>query len=202
VRKAKKKREKFSGKFWNMGWQKSIGTLLKKPLGQLESIIHQVNHIKALQRVLVTVLDDKLAAHCQVADFKKGVLTIAVDQSVWLARIRFQSADLIEQLQKKPSFQNITKINGFVQMGEFKPVIKLQIDPTRNLLAPYGLSESNVQLLQETAQHISHPSLKASLLKLAKHAKKSTSYVVPRPAVKPRGDGPRDPKILSVNKFM
>ena len=104
---------------------------------------------------------------CRPSKYHDNCLTIQVESSIWLSRIRQQQKSLIRHLRRSREFASLGKI-------------KLQVSPrqmaTRQKSSNHHhrkLSGSNKKLLLNTAAHLSDPGLSRSLERLAKTASES-----------------------------
>lgn len=98
--------------------QKSIVNILQQSKNELADLIHKVNHLKELNQHLSHILDDKLAKHCQIANFDHDILVIAADDSNWATHIRYMTPDLLKQLKKIPDFRQIKNIRCIITPKE------------------------------------------------------------------------------------
>jgi len=104
---------------------------------------------------------------CHPRKYHENCLTLQVESSIWLSRIRQQQKSLIRHLRRSREFANLVKI-------------KLEVSP-RQMLTPkkkanhfhQKLSDSNKKLLLSSASHLSDPELSQSLVRLAKTASRS-----------------------------
>jgi hypothetical protein len=103
---------------------------------------------------------------CHPKKYHENCLTLQVDSSVWLSRVRQQQKSLIRLLRLSREFAGIRKI-------------KLEVSPrkttnSQNTSKHYHrkLSGSNKKNLLSTAEHISDPELRLSLQRLAETASK------------------------------
>lgn len=104
---------------------------------------------------------------CHPRKYHGNCLTLQVESSIWLSRIRQQQKSLIRHLRRNREFASLGKI-------------KLEVSP-RQLAATQKkpghfhqkLSDSNKKLLLSSANHLSDPELRQSLIRLARTASRS-----------------------------
>ncbi|MGB5225483.1 MAG: DUF721 domain-containing protein [Arenicellales bacterium] len=104
---------------------------------------------------------------CRPKQYHENCLTLQVDSSIWLSRVRQQQKSLIRHLRRSREFSGLGKI-------------KLEVSPrqmtTRHKRSNHHhrkLSGSNKKLLLDSAAHLSDPELRRSLERLAKTASRS-----------------------------
>ena len=126
----------------------------------LKDLYARAHGLGRLQGLLDMQLEPAAREHCRVASLNEGVLRLIVTDSHWATRMRYQQKRLIRQLLAYTEFATLTKIHCKVQPPLFKktpPVHKMRKSPVA------------AQSLQDTAEHIADPALKAALERLAKH---------------------------------
>jgi len=104
---------------------------------------------------------------CHPKKYHNNCLTLQVESSIWLSRIRQQQKSLIRHLRRSREFAGLGKI-------------KLEVSPRRMAAIQkkpnyfhQKLSDSNKKLLISSANHLSDPELSSSLVRLAETASKS-----------------------------
>lgn len=134
-----------------------------KPLKALFSQAQRLDH---LQQVVESQLQPAAREHCRVASWREGCLLLIVTDGHWATRLRYQQKRLQRQLQALETFATLTKILFKVQppSGE-----------KRQAPRPFELSDSAADNIQETAEGVSDPRLKAALERLASHRRRSDS---------------------------
>jgi hypothetical protein len=126
----------------------------------LKGLFEKTRHIERLQALVDTQLEAAAREHCRVASFEGGVLRMVVTGSHWATRLRYQQKRLVRQLQAYDQFATLTKIHCKVQ----PPLVK-KSPPVHTVRRSKVASE----FLQDTADQVSDPALKAALSKLARH---------------------------------
>ncbi len=103
---------------------------------------------------------------CRPKMYHENCLTLQVDSSVWLSRVRQQQKSLLRLLRLSREFAGISKL-------------KLEVSPRKTtngqkISKHYHrkLSGSNKKILLSSAEHISDPELSRSLQRLAETASK------------------------------
>lgn len=99
------------------------------------------------------------ADHCRVANLYDDRLVVAVDSPAWSARLRFHAPELTRRLQRQHGL-------GIRQ-------IRVVVSPSIETVVPRqrvrrDLSHKSARLLQQTAEGITDPGLRAALLRLAR----------------------------------
>lgn len=126
----------------------------------LKALLEKSRHIERLQALLESRLEPAARPHCHVAALDSGTLRLVVSSSHWATRLRYQQKRLIRQLQAFNEFATLTKIHCKVQ----PPLVK-KAPPVRTIKRSKVASNT----LQETAEHVCDPELKAALSRLARH---------------------------------
>ncbi|TVO70789.1 DciA family protein [Sedimenticola selenatireducens] len=105
-----------------------------------------------------------LNSHCAAAIKKNTQLVIYVDSSTWASRLRFSVRDLTKQLKS----ENIS-----VERITVRVLIKTKAAVTKR--GPLRkMTPDNASIINQTADGIADPSLRAALKRLGKHGIKST----------------------------
>jgi hypothetical protein len=105
-----------------------------------------------------------LNSHCAAAIKKNTQLVIYVDSSTWASRLRFSVRDLTKQLKS----ENIS-----VERIRVRVIIKTKAAVTKR--GPLRkMTPDNASIINQTADGIADPSLRAALKRLGKHGIKST----------------------------
>lgn len=104
---------------------------------------------------------------CRPAKYHENCLTLQVDSSIWLSRVRQQQKSLIRHLRHTREFSGLGKIKLEVSPRQ------MTIRQKRSNHHHRKLSGSNKKLLLNTAAHLSDPELSRSLERLAKAASES-----------------------------
>lgn len=84
--------------------QESLGEIYRKA-GQLKVLQNKINHF----------LPGELRAHCNIANFEKGILVFALESSAWVMRFRYVSSDLLARLRKEADLPQLCSIEYYVE---------------------------------------------------------------------------------------
>jgi hypothetical protein len=133
--------------------------------GTLHAISSHARQLESLQRIIQACLNEPMCSHVQLANYRNSLLILQTDSPVWASKLRYLVPELIKQCQLHPSFQSLRDIRILVApfRAEAKPVKRPQP----------RLSAASRQLLESTAENITDPELKASLLRLSRRGDKS-----------------------------
>ncbi|SDS44546.1 Protein of unknown function [Pseudomonas sp. Z003-0.4C(8344-21)] len=131
----------------------------------LKAILGHAQRLGHLQRLLESQLQPAARKHCHVASWREGSLLLIVTDGHWATRLRYQQKRLQRQLQMFDEFASLTRILFKVQ----PPTV--QRGATGHTM---DLSTDAAATIQETANGISDPGLRAALERLAAHAKAKT----------------------------
>ena len=104
---------------------------------------------------------------CHPKRYHENCLTLQVDSSIWLSRVRQQQKSLIRHLRHNREFSGLGKIKLEVSPRQ------MTIRQKRSNHHHRKLSDRNKKLLLDTATHLSDPELRRSLQSLAKAASES-----------------------------
>ncbi|HCU04803.1 MAG: hypothetical protein A2X77_03765 [Gammaproteobacteria bacterium GWE2_42_36] len=141
---------------------KNMTSLLQHQSGLLSDLVEKVSELQSINTILQKHLDPKMAAHCQVANYHQGKLTLVADHNTWATRIRYLAPTLLIQMRKEPIFSTILSIQCLVQMGSFQ-----SNQPSTAISKKTDLPDETKKLIRSTAKHVRSEALKKSLLRLA-----------------------------------
>ena len=127
----------------------------------LKAIFNHAQRLGHLQRLLESQLQPAARAHCHVASWREGTLTLVVTDGHWATRLRYQQKRLQRQLVAFKEFANLTRVSLKVQPAISRGAVVVQ---------PRDLSSVAAQTLSEAAEGITDPKLKAALERLAARA--------------------------------
>jgi len=131
----------------------------------LKAIFSHAQRLAHLQRLVDSQLQPAAREHCHVASWREGSLLLIVTDGHWATRLRYQQKRLQRQLQAFEVFSGLTRI-----------LFKVQPPTVRQGAVGHtmDLSVHAAQTIQETAEGISDPKLRAALERLASHARPKT----------------------------
>ena len=77
----------------------SIKDILPQVVEQLS--LRQPQTQNKIQRIWESIIDERTALHCTLAEFSDGQLTVTVDSSTWLYQMNLKKKKTLEQLQEE-----------------------------------------------------------------------------------------------------
>ena len=104
---------------------------------------------------------------CRPSLYQDNCLTLQVDSSIWLSRVRQQQKTLVRHLRHSPEFAGLEKIKLEVSPRQ------VAVNSTRPNHHHRKLSGNSRKLLLSSAAHLSDPELRHSLERLVKTASES-----------------------------
>lgn len=140
---------------------KKISAFIASANSLLENYTRTANYIMALTDKVRQHLPKPLQLHCQVANYRDGILIVQTDNAAWATQLRYILPEVQTRLQTYPEFKALNSIRYFVR-------------PAKNaaekaLTNPITLSAENAQILSAAAEHIAG-SLGAKLKKIAQRS--------------------------------
>lgn len=150
---------------------KTIQSLMKEPRSQLSTLIHQVAKLKYLNQQINAFLPEVLKSRCQVTSFVQGQLGFIVNSGAAATQLRYLIPDLLIALKKQPFCKDIQGIHFKVDhLSSLTPstASKEQLAQFK----PLELSETASQSMQALARSLEPGTLRDSLERLIRHAKK------------------------------
>ena len=127
----------------------------------LKLLLNQAQRLAHLQRLLESQLQPAARAHCHIAAWRDGVLSLVVTDGHWATRLRYQQKRLQRQLQALEAFGNLQKIRFQVR----PPLVSAP-----RVSQPLMLSNDAATSIRDSAEGIRDPRLREALERLAKHA--------------------------------
>jgi hypothetical protein len=120
---------------------------------------YQVKHrqMTKLATVFTALVSEEWRKNCQVANFENGQLTLVVNNSGWATKVHYATPELISNLKLDDYFATLRTIKT--------KIMALPLDEPEPSLKRLPLLAK--QLLECTANQVTDPKLKTSLLKLA-----------------------------------
>lgn len=110
---------------YRRGWTRSkIPSLVERfssATGGLGDLVDNLNRINRLSQIFKEVMPTPMVDHCRVAHWRKNILVIAVDSSLWASRLRFEKLSLLTLLRQN-GFTSISSIEIIVQPDDFTTV--------------------------------------------------------------------------------
>lgn len=143
--------------------EKSLASLIQQPSELLHHIVTKSQCLIHLTNLLHQSLEENVAKHCKVANFREETLVLEIDSAAWATQIRYRIPELLMKLRQKNEFNDLKKIEYYIQ---------LLATPHAQSKSTRGLSASSAAVLLETAETLPETDLKQALLRLAKNIKK------------------------------
>ena len=95
--------------------EKTIRSLLNNNNGQLGQLLKKNQQLETINALVQPLLDEELALHCQVANFREGCLVLQADSAAWATRLRYQIPVLLQALRTPDRLPNIATIRLIVR---------------------------------------------------------------------------------------
>ena len=128
----------------------------------LRALFGEARRLDRLQALVNSQLQPAARAYCHVASLRDGTLLLIVTDGHWATRLRYQQRRLHRQLAAIEEFAGLVRILFKVQPPD---------TPRYKPAPPPKLSSQAAGNIEETAQGIRDPRLKAALERLASHAR-------------------------------
>ncbi len=128
---------------------------------KLSDLLEKSKALQNLQAIFNSFVDDALAKHCIVANYKKETLVLLTDSASWSTKIRFMEPTLLNQLKTNKIFAGIKKIKCKVRPKENE----ISYTKKHKLIV---ISDKNASMIKATAKTIKNKRLRESLMRLAK----------------------------------
>ena len=145
---------------------KSIEFLEKSKLNSCKDVLMRVAAIQKVDQIFKTLIDQELAKHCQVANYRNGQVVIEVESAAWATLLRFQLPTLLSELRQN-GLASIASLDYYILKRVAEKPIRQQPPVEKKL------STENAQYLKDIAEGLTDPTLKQALLNLSKHALKN-----------------------------
>ena len=142
---------------------RSLASLFKnKGFSHLQTEITRRKHYTQQLRA---VLPAAMAPHCQVVKLQHGSLSIAVDNSAWLAKLRFLVPQ-IKQIYRQEHHVQLNHINLLVN----RPADTAAHSPRQH--RKRQLSANSVRFIHDYAESLEPSELRLALLRLSSRKKR------------------------------
>ncbi len=140
---------------------------IKDMLGKstFQALMRKAQRIQSANALLQGMLPEDLAPYCRLMNIAFDTAVIETSNANIATRLRYMTRELLNSLRYHDFLRNIKKIKVKVHTPARKkpPQPQRQVNP---------ISGKSGDLIRESAESIDNPSLRDSLLKLAKHGKK------------------------------
>jgi len=148
---------------------KSIEFLAESELNSCKEVMKRVAAIQKIDQVFKTLIDQELANHCQVANYRNGQVIIEVESAAWATLLRFQLPTLLSEMRQQ-GLASVASLDYYILT---RPTEK----PVKKLSVAKNLNPENAQYLQDIAAGMTDSKLKEALEKLSRHAQKNNKIV-------------------------
>lgn len=128
----------------------------------LQALLNEAKRLSQLQALLERHLEPAASEHCKVAAWRDGQLLLIVSNGQWATRLRYREKRLLTQLAALAEFNGLQRIIFKVRPPD---------NPPQNADRKVSLSPSAARSIQDSAESISDPQLRAALERLARHFK-------------------------------
>jgi hypothetical protein len=149
---------------------KKIDDYLQSPNNDLRSLYAKIKVLEDLNQRVTTYLDKNIAEYCQVANLLGNKLVILAANGSIATQLRFQVSDLLRKFKQDPKLRHILKIESKVHPG-FSRHTPLQSIPSTAKKMPL-LSAGSAEIMNEFAETLEDPKLKAVMKRIAAHTEK------------------------------
>lgn len=138
---------------------KKLNTLLNAPPNGLKPILFKISENNRITFILKKQLPEFIALRFNQCTTKGKTLTILVDSSIWVSRLRFYIPSLLEEINQQADY-NFDSIKVRVRPN----ILISRPAPRESKIVP---SKAIIELLQESAEHTEEELLKKSLQRLS-----------------------------------
>lgn len=135
---------------------------------QITQLLQVSQDQAALAAVFQQYLQPAAREFCKLSSFNGHTLTIAVYNSMWATRLRYQQQRLLTQLRATEAFAKLEVI-------QFKVMPQYEQSAPLSVAEPQPIPASASQTLANAAKQAENPELKATLLRLIGQNEKSHS---------------------------
>jgi len=122
-----------------------------------------LNDDRKIRQVVAQIMPPESLAHVQFCRIENRILKVTLDNASWLARLRFISRQLIDEL--KHAGITVCDVTWHVAPE------KIKVEPRPNALRKRARSEKSADILQATAESMQDDELQRALLKIANQLK-------------------------------
>ncbi|MCA1799655.1 MAG: DUF721 domain-containing protein [Xanthomonadaceae bacterium] len=138
-----------------------LDQVLSAPKAGLAALTAHARLLSDLDRRLRPLLDPTLAAHCRVAAFREGRLTLSADLPSFATRLRYHTEQIREKLAE----------SGLAVVSCRVIVVPPAYDKPERRDPPAPLSAGSARAIEGAADGVTHPPLADALRRLAKNRK-------------------------------
>lgn len=76
----------------------------------LHKLLDKLEQLKQLNQFVAAHLEPSLAAQCQVANLRDGILILSTTSPAWKHKLRFVTLDLLSALRANPAWSSLKSI--------------------------------------------------------------------------------------------
>lgn len=134
----------------------------------LQFILSKVNQLQKLNQKIASYLNPALAKHCYVAQIREKKLILIVSNGSYATQLRFETADLLVKFKQDETLKHIQELECKVNPGFIQSMQEAPQNVCKQM--PF-ISKETANIMNEMADTISDPELKAIMKKIAKHTK-------------------------------
>jgi len=135
---------------------------IQSPQSELGRFWQMAQDCQWVNEVLKTSLPATLAEHCQILSITPTRLSLGIEHANFATALRYQQTLLLTRLQLNQRFACLNAIEIKIILPKKPPIKKARRKLT--------MSKAVGELFKESAQHVSHPALKAALERLSRRA--------------------------------
>lgn len=77
---------------------------------RLSQLTRRAEQLSQLQTLVLSELAPAMREQVQVGDYQQGALTLLVRDAIWLTRLRYQQANLLQSLSRHPQLSGLRSI--------------------------------------------------------------------------------------------
>ena len=130
----------------------------------LDRLYQHTRFLLHLNQCLSSILGEPLNQHCQIANYDNCTLTILADTPAWSTRLRYNTSVILGRMRSDFGLDSLKTIRIKSRPAEI---------PVHTAHRKLRLSPNAAKFINQIAGTITDEKLRLSLLKLAKHQKKS-----------------------------
>lgn len=148
-----------------MNFPKPLHKLLSGEKNQVADLITTARKLCRLNQYILSVLDQPLTDHCQVARFEGDLLVLNTDSPVWASRLRYYIPTLLHELK-----QNIPDLQGLktIKITTAPPSPEIE----QSIVSERKISDAAASNITAMAESIEDTALREALLRLTRHRNK------------------------------
>ena len=139
-----------------------VKTFLKDGSSTLAPLCERAAYLQQMNLDFCSQLPVPLKDHCKLANIANDAVLLHAESSAWAARLRYYTPDLLNIVQNRLKLSWIRTIRIKIMFPEEKE--------HSNLGRKSTMSASTSRHIADTASCTSDPELKATLLRLSRHA--------------------------------